>query len=65
MLEPKKVGNKKVQWSIDADESIATIKPNGQLKIAKGTPSGTVITLTCTAEGAATPLVETKTVTVE
>ncbi len=65
VIGPKNAGNKKVQWSIDADPGIASIQPGGQLKIGKETPSGTVITLTCTAEGAATPLVATKTVTVE
>ena len=65
VIGPKNAGNKKVQWSIDVDESIATVNPNGQLKIGKEAPSGTVITLTCVAEGAATPRVATKTITVE
>ena len=47
------------------DESIATINTKGQLKIAKNAAPGTVITVTCTATGAATPVTATADISVE
>ena len=55
-LEPKNVGNKTVEWSVDVGEEIATISQKGQLKIAKGENAGTVITVTCRAMGAPDPI---------
>lgn len=56
-LAPKNVGNKAVQWSVDVGEDIATINEKGQLTISKTAPSGTKITVTCTALGAPSPVV--------
>lgn len=58
-LAPKNVGNKTVQWSVDVGEDIAKIDDKGQLTISKEAPSGTKITVTCTAIGALTPVVAT------
>ena len=55
-LSPKNAGNKAVQWSLDVGEDIAAINEKGQLTISKNAPSGTRITVTCTAEGAPTPV---------
>ena len=64
-IEPKNATNKNCTWSTDADENVAAVKANGQLRIGKETPSGTVITVTCTAEGAPEPVVRTMEITVE
>lgn len=53
---PKSAGNRAVSWSLDVGEDIATISEKGQLKIGKETPAGTVIRVTCTAEGAPEPV---------
>lgn len=58
-LAPKNVGNKAVQWSVDVGEDIATINEKGLLTISKTAPSGTKITVTCTALGAPSPVVGT------
>ncbi len=58
-LSPKDVGNKTVQWSVDVGEDVAKIDDKGQLTIAKGVPSGTKITVTCTAVGAPNPVIGT------
>ena len=55
-LLPKNVGNKTVQWSLDVGEDIAAINEKGQLAISKDAPSGTKITVTCTALGAPSPV---------
>ncbi len=55
-LLPKNAGNKTVQWSVDVGEDIAKIDSKGQLTIAKGVPSGTKISVTCTAVGAPVPV---------
>lgn len=55
-LSPKNAGNKAVQWSLDVGEDIAAINEKGQLTISKNAPSGTRITVTCTAEGAPIPV---------
>ena len=52
---PKEAGNKKLEWSLDVDKDIATIK-NGEVRINKKAPAGTVITVTCTAPGAPEPV---------
>lgn len=62
---PEKPANKEVTWAIDVDETIATINAKGQLKIAKDAPSGTVITVTCTALGAVQPVDAKMELTVE
>lgn len=55
-LSPRNVGNKALEWSVDVGEDIATISEKGQLRIGKEVPSGTKITVTCTALGAPTPV---------
>lgn len=64
-LTPDKPAKKDVTWSVNVDESIATINTKGQLKIAKNAAPGTVITVTCTATGAATPVTATADISVE
>ena len=64
-LEPKKAGNKNLEWSLDVDESVATINAKGQVKIAKEAAAGTVITVTCKALGAPEPVIGTLRITVE
>ena len=64
-LSPKTAGNKELEWSLDVDESIATIDAKGKLKISKDAPAGTVITVTCTALGAPQPISATLKITVE
>ena len=64
-LEPKKAGNKNLEWSVDVDEAVASITAKGQLKIAKTAEAGTEITVTCKALGAPEPIVKTLKVTVE
>lgn len=65
VLEPNHAGNKALEWSIDVDESVATINAKGQLKIAKDVVPGTIITITCKALGAPEPVTETLKITVE
>ena len=55
-LAPKTAGNKTVEYSLDVGEDIATINEKGQLSISKDAPSGTKITVTCTALGAPAPV---------
>ena len=55
-LSPKKAGNKSLEWSVIAGEDVATINAEGQLKIGKTAPEGTVITVTCRALGAPEPV---------
>lgn len=57
-IAPKQAGNKKVEWSVDVGEDVATIS-KGKLKISRNAPAGTVITVTCTAVGAPEPVVAT------
>ncbi len=64
-LEPKNVGNRALEWAIDADESVATINDKGQMKITKEAQPGTEITVTCRALGAPEPVEEKLVVTVE
>ena len=56
-LAPKNVGNKKVEWSLNVDESIATINEKGQVSISKEAVVGTKIIVTCKALGAPEPVV--------
>ncbi len=55
-ISPKNAGNKAVKWSVDVGEDIAAINAKGQLTISRNAPSGTRITVTCTAEGAPIPV---------
>ena len=55
-LTPYNAGDRTVEWSVDVDESIASINNRGKLKINKETPAGTVIHVTCTANGAPEPV---------
>ena len=63
-LTPKNAGNKTVEWSLDVDESIATVN-KGKVKVAKDVPAGTVITVTCTALGAPEPVSASAVITTE
>ena len=63
-LSPYNAGNRKVEWSVNVDESIASINNRGRLRIQKEAPVGTVIRVTCTAVGAPTPVSATAEVTV-
>lgn len=63
-VAPKNAADKKVSWSLDVGEETATVK-NGQVKIAKTAAPGTVITVTCTAEGAPQPVTAALQITVE
>ena len=65
VLEPKKPGDKTVIWSVDTDESIATVNKNGQVKVSKNAPSGIVITLTAQAPGSPKEVKDTFQITVE
>ncbi len=58
-IKPGNAGNRKVVWSLDVGEDIATVNDYGRIKINRNAPIGTVITVTCTANGAKEPLVET------
>ena len=55
-LLPKTAGVKDVEWFVDTDESIASVNSKGQVSIAKDTPTGTVVTVTCKALGAPEPV---------
>ena len=63
-VSPKEAGNKKLEWSLDVGKDIATIK-NGEVRINKKAPSGTVITVTCTAAGAPEPVTSSIQIEVE
>ena len=56
-LLPRTAGVKDVEWSLDVEESIATVNTKGVVSIAKDVPAGTVITVTCRATGAPAPVV--------
>lgn len=56
VLQPAAAGVKDVEWSVDTEESVATVNAKGVVSIAKGVPAGTVITVTCTALGAPEPV---------
>ena len=64
-IYPENASNKFVTWSIDVDESIAIIRKDGLMKIKKDAPTGTEITVTCTAEGAPNPVTETMKIVLE
>lgn len=59
VITPASAGNKTLEWSLDVDESIATINEKGQVKIKKETPAGTQITVSCKATGAPEPIIRT------
>lgn len=58
-LIPKNVGNKKVEWSLNVGENVATINEKGQITISKEATPGTKIIITCKAVGAPEPVVAT------
>ena len=64
-LAPKNAGNKNLEWSLDVDESIASVDAKGKVTISKTAPAGTVITVTCRALGAPEPVSATLEMTVE
>ena len=57
-IMPRKLWDKKVTWSLDVGDEIATVK-GGTVKIAENAPAGTVITVICTAEDAPEPVIRT------
>ncbi len=52
---PINADNKNVEWYLDVDEGIATVK-NGVVQISEDAPVGTAITVTCVAIGAKEPV---------
>ncbi len=64
-LEPKNAGNKNLEWSLNVDETIATINGKGQVKISKEASPGTMILVTCKALGAPEPVTATLEIPVE
>lgn len=59
VVRPNNAASRKVEWSLDVGEDIATVNAYGRVKIKKDVPAGTKITVTCTAPGAAVPVVST------
>lgn len=64
-LLPLEAGVRTYRWSVDVGEDVATISQKGRLVIQPGAKSGTVITVTCTANGAPEPVTATVRITVE
>ena len=58
-LTPYNAGDRTVEWSVDVDESIATITNRGRLRISKDAPAGSVIHVSCKAIGAPEPVIAT------
>ena len=56
-LLPKDAGNKRTEWSLNVDGSVAVIDAKGQVRISGQAAAGTVITVTCRALGAPEPVV--------
>ena len=50
-FKPKKATKKEAVWSVDADPAVAVINGDGVLQVEKTAPVGTVILITCQAEG--------------
>ncbi len=65
LLSPAAAGNKRVEWSLSVGEDVASVNQNGQIRLAKDVPAGTVITVTCKALGAAEPVTASAELTVE
>lgn len=55
---PKNAGNRNLTWTLDVGPQIATIR-RGEVTIGGRVEPGTVITVTCTADGAPEPIVRT------
>jgi hypothetical protein len=64
-LLPLNAGIRTVSWSVDADEKTAVINRKGRLTIQPGAAAGTVIKVTCTANGAPVPVTATTEITVK
>ena len=58
VVEPKSLWNTQLTWSVDVGKEIATID-RGSVRISKDAPAGTVITVTCTTDAAAEPVIRT------
>ena len=58
VILPKTLWDRKLTWSLDVDQGIATID-RGTIRISRSAPAGSVITVTCTAMDAAEPVVKT------
>ena len=63
-VSPMDATNKKVAWSLDVGEEIATISAEGRLYVKGNTPAGTAIRILCRALGCEAPCEAEKTVTV-
>ena len=59
VFNPATAGNKDAEWSLDVGEDVATVNNKGQVKISKGAPAGTKITVSCKALGAPEPVTKT------
>ncbi|MBO7661808.1 MAG: hypothetical protein J6U01_00375, partial [Clostridia bacterium] len=64
-LLPLNAGIRTVRWSVDVDEKTARINRKGRLTIQPGVAAGTVIKVTCTADGAPVPVTATAEITVK
>ena len=56
-LVPKAAGNKKLEWSLNVDESVASVSNKGLVTISREAAAGTKIVVTCKALGAPEPVV--------
>ena len=65
VLTPEKPGNKKVVWSLDVEDTVATVNANGVVTVKKDTVSGTVFHLICQAEGTSLEKKDIMEITVE
>jgi len=58
-LLPQTAANRQLEWSLDVDESIASINDKGRISISSQAAPGTKIVVTCKALGAPDPVVST------
>ena len=58
-LIPKNAGRKELEWSLNVDESIASVSKKGLVTISRDAVAGTKIVVTCKALGAPEPVVST------
>ena len=56
---PKTAGNKTLEWSLNVDESVASVSKKGVVTISRDAAPGTRIVVTCKALGAPDPVVST------
>ena len=65
VLLPKTAGIKDMEWTVDVDDSVATIDARGRIAISKDAQPGTTITVNCKALGAPEPVTAQTIITVE